>query len=175
MLGYSPMNLIEPLESLLPLGRIVLFGSPMPSLPATRKLFSLVNRVGAPVVNLSVEPSEPRCSTGSLTVTGLPAASAKLIVYRAPGTPEIWITSLLGNDGANVGPAKYGQLPSTLLVGGSQTRPLDELALSFTPTPCTVPVATLPLTDVQSVAAGAACAGAAAAAPATIAARAHKP
>jgi hypothetical protein len=45
---YEPANLIDPLESLLPLGRIVLLGSPMTWLPTTRKLFSLVSRVGAP-------------------------------------------------------------------------------------------------------------------------------
>jgi hypothetical protein len=60
-----------------------------------------------------------------LTLTALPAASRKPMVYPAPpcGAP-IWITSLSASDGAKAGPAKYGQLPSTRLTGVSQTRPL---------------------------------------------------
>jgi hypothetical protein len=70
-------------------------------------------------------------------VTGLPAAVRKPMVYEAPGAPEIWITSLLGRAGENVGPAKYGQLPSTLLTGTFQTWVPDR----DTPVPSTVPVA----------------------------------
>ena len=92
--------------SLFPLGRIVLLGSPMTWLPTTRKLFSLVSRFRAPWVKLSVEPRELRWSTGSLTVTGLPAALRKPMVYEAPGAPEIWIASLLGTAHEKAGPTK---------------------------------------------------------------------
>ena len=72
-----------------------------------------------------------------MTVTALPAALRKLMVYAAPGAPEIWITSLMGSAGENVGPAKYGQLPSTRLTGTFQTWVPD----SDTLVPSTVPVA----------------------------------
>jgi hypothetical protein len=76
----------------------------------------------------------------------------------------------LGRAGENAGPAKYGQLPSTRLVGTSHTC----VPRRDTLVPATVPVAVFALTAVQSVGAGAACAADAAPALPAIAARAQR-
>ena len=70
-----PVNLIDPLESLLPLARIVLLGSPMTWLPATRKLFSLVSRVGV---------STPPSSFDSTSSSAINLLSARPVPARAP-------------------------------------------------------------------------------------------
>jgi hypothetical protein len=115
-----PVSLMLPLASLLPLARIVLLSVPDTELPVTVKppsLLSFVTTVPAGrSTKSSEEPSEPRWRIGLAT-----PAPPKRMVYEAPGAPSIWITSLLGRAGEKAAPAKYGQLPSTLLVGVFQT------------------------------------------------------